>query len=137
MKRVIIFGPGGSGKSTLAVRLGEIMGLPVIELDTMFWGPGLTAMNLDEWANRQQRIVMEDRWIMDGDLGPYDAPEVRLRMADTIILLDLSIARCAWRAIRRSRERTDFWLWLLSCAYAGPRRRCVPGEPCGSTHSIP
>ena len=50
---------------------------------------------------------------MDGDLGPYDAPEVRLRMADTIILLDLSIARCAWRAIRRSRERADFWLWLL------------------------
>lgn len=50
---------------------------------------------------------------MDGDLGSYDAPEVRLRMADTIILLDLSIARCAWRAIRRSRERADFWLWLL------------------------
>jgi adenylate kinase family enzyme len=36
MKRVVIFGPGGSGKSTLAVRLGEITGLPVIELDRMF-----------------------------------------------------------------------------------------------------
>jgi adenylate kinase family enzyme len=33
MKRVVIFGPGGPGKSTLAVRLGEITGLPVIELD--------------------------------------------------------------------------------------------------------
>ena len=36
MKRVVIFGPGGSGNSTLAVRLGEITGLPVIELDKMF-----------------------------------------------------------------------------------------------------
>lgn len=44
---------------------------------------------------------------------PYDAPETRLRIADTIVFLDFSIARCVWRAIRRSRERADFWLWLL------------------------
>jgi nicotinamide riboside kinase len=36
MKRVVIFGPGGSGNSTLAVRLDEITGLSVIELDKMF-----------------------------------------------------------------------------------------------------
>jgi hypothetical protein len=61
----------------------------------------------------QQKIVAENQWIMDGDLGPYDAIEVRLRGADTIIFLDFSIVRCAWRAARRSRERLDFWLWLL------------------------
>jgi len=51
---------------------------------------------------------------MDGDLGPYDAVEVRLGAADTIILLDFSFARCAWRTIRRSRERGDFWRWLVA-----------------------
>jgi hypothetical protein len=61
----------------------------------------------------QQRLVAQDRWIIDGDLGPYDAVEVRLRAADTVILLDFSFVRCAWRALRRSRERADFWLWLL------------------------
>jgi len=25
----------------------------------------------------------------------------------------LSLARCAWRAFRRARERADFWLWLF------------------------
>jgi hypothetical protein len=50
---------------------------------------------------------------MDGDLGPYDAIEVRLQAADTIIFLDFSIVRCAWRAVWRLRERVDFWLWLL------------------------
>lgn len=51
---------------------------------------------------------------MDGDLGPNDAVEVRLRAADTIILLDFSIIRCAWRALWRSRERADFWRWLVA-----------------------
>ncbi len=58
---------------------------------------------------------------MDGDLGAYDAVQVRLRRADTVILLDFSLVRCAWQAITRSRERADFWRWLL--AY---RRKYLP-----------
>jgi adenylate kinase family enzyme len=113
MKRVVILGPGGSGKSTLAVRLGEITGLRVIDLDKVFWQPGLVATPRDQWIEVQRRLVEEDEWIMDGDLGTYDAVEVRLRAADTIVFLDFSLVRCAWRAVRRSRERADFWLWLL------------------------
>lgn len=113
MKRVLILGPGGSGKSTLAARLGKITGLPVIELDKVFWQSGVLPMPRDQWVELQQSLVEEDRWIIDGDLGPYDAVEVRLRAADTIIFLDFSLVRCAWRALRRSRERADFWFWLL------------------------
>jgi adenylate kinase family enzyme len=112
MKRVVILGPGASGKSTLAARLGEITGLSVIELDKVFWRPGLGPTPRDQWVKVQQRLVEENAWIMDGDLGPYDAVEVRLRAADTVIFLDFSLVRCAWRALRRSRERADFWLWL-------------------------
>lgn len=113
MKRVVIFGPGASGKSTLAVRLGEITGLGVIELDKVFWRPGLVPTPRDQWVKIQQMLVEANAWIMDGDLGAYDAVEVRLRAADTVIFLDFSLVRCAWRALRRSRERADFWLWLL------------------------
>ena len=42
-------------------------------------------------------------------------------MADTIVVLDFSLPRCAWRAFRRSRERADFWLWVLAW-----RRRSRP-----------
>jgi adenylate kinase family enzyme len=114
MKRVVIIGRGASGKSTLARRLREITGLPVIELDKVFWRPGLLATPRDQWVVIQEKLITEDEWIMDGDLGPYDAVEVRLRAADTIILLDFSLVRCVWRAIRRSRERADFWLWVLT-----------------------
>lgn len=114
MKRVIILGRGASGKSTLAARLGEITGLPVIELDKIFWQPGLVAIPRDEWVKIQDKLAAQEKWIMDGDLGPYDALEIRLPAADTILFLDFSLPRCAWRAIRRSRERADFWHWLIT-----------------------
>jgi len=117
MRRVVIIGRGASGKSTLARRLGDITGLPVTEVDKIFWQPGLIATPREQWVVMQEKLVAGDRWIMDGDLGPYDAVEVRLRSADTIIFLDFSLVRCAWRAIRRSRERADFWRWLLAYRY--------------------
>jgi adenylate kinase family enzyme len=114
MKRIVILGRGASGKSTLARRLGELTGLPVIELDKLFWQSGLTATHRDQWVSLQENLIAEDRWILDGDLGPYDAIEVRLRAADTVIFLDFSLVLCAWRAVRRSRERSDFWRWLVA-----------------------
>lgn len=69
----------------------------------------------------QQGLIERERWIMDGDLGPYDIVEVRLRSADTVIFLDFSFVRCAWRPIRRFPERADFWRWLFAC-----RRRSRP-----------
>ncbi|PYT67115.1 MAG: adenylate kinase [Acidobacteria bacterium] len=116
MKRVAIIGRGASGKSTLAMRLGEITRLP---LDKVFWQPRLVATPRDHWVAIQERLVAEEEWIMDGDLGLYDVVEIRLRSADTILFLDFSLLRCAWRAIRRSRERADFWRWLLAYRWQG------------------
>jgi len=107
MKRVITTGPGAAGKSTLAIRLGEVTSLPVIELDKLFWRPGLTPAPRDQWAAIQRELAAHESWIMDGDLGPYDVLDVRLHAADTIVFLDFSPARSTWRAIRQSRERAD------------------------------
>src|SRR5882762_3834746 len=59
MKRVVILGRGASGKSTLARLLGEITGLPVIELDKVFWQPGLAATPRDQWVVVQERLIAE------------------------------------------------------------------------------
>jgi len=72
-------------------------------------------------AAGKSTLAVRLTWIMDGDLGPYDVIDVRLHAADTVVFLDFSLLRCAWRAIRRSRERADFWWWLLSY-----RRRSRP-----------
>jgi hypothetical protein len=114
MNRVVILGRGASGKSTLARSLGEITRLPVIELDKVFWRAGLIPTPRDQWVAVQEKLIVKDSWIIEGDLGPYDAVEVRLRAADTIIFLDFSLIRCAWRTAWRSRERADFWRWLIA-----------------------
>ena len=58
---------------------------------------------------------------MEGDLGPYDAPAARLARADNVLTLDFGLMRFVWRAVRRSREKADFWRWLLTW-----RRRARP-----------
>jgi adenylate kinase family enzyme len=106
---VVIIGRAAAGKSTLARSLGQST-----EIDKVFWQPGLIATPRDQWIEAQERLVARDHWIIEGDLGRYDAVEVRLRAADTIIFLDYSLPRCFWRAIRRSPERADFWRWLVA-----------------------
>jgi adenylate kinase family enzyme len=114
VERVVILGRGGSGKSTAARRLGAKTGLPVVELDKKFWRSDLTPTPPLEWRRFQEELISPDRWIADGDLGPYDSVDVRLAAADTVVVLDFSLLRCALQSLRRSRERADFWLWVWS-----------------------
>lgn len=113
MKRVVVFGRGGSGKSTLCRRLAQLTGLPVIELDTIYWDESLRPLTPEEWSRRQSIVVQADEWILDGDLGPYDVTEPRLSRADTVIIMDTSLTTCVWRAVRRGRQRFDFWAWVF------------------------
>ncbi len=110
---MVILGRGGSGKSALSRLLSDVTGIPAVELGALFWQPGPTPMDPSRWAACQQELVQRDRWILDGDLGPYDtALEVRLRAADTIIVLDFPFPRCAWRTLRRGREQAEYCRWV-------------------------
>jgi len=121
VQRVVVLGRGGAGKSTFARRLAGLTGLPVVELDRLFWQDGLRPLSPEQWAEIQEQLAGGDRWILDGDLGPHDVLAPRLRRADAVVVLDFSLPRSAWRAARRGRERTDFWRWVV--AY---RRRWLP-----------
>lgn len=80
----------------------------------MFWSDDLRPTPPEKWAEIQRELSEPDEWILDGDLGPYEVLRVRLELADTVVVLDLPTWLCAWRALRRSRERLDFWRWLLT-----------------------
>jgi hypothetical protein len=75
-----------------------LTGLPAIELDKHLWSRDLGPLSLHQWKALQRNMISAERWILDGDLGPYDGPEVRLNAADTVIVLDFALWRCAWRA---------------------------------------
>ena len=121
VQRVVVVGRGGAGTSTAAVRLGQITGLPVIELDEHFWSADLRPSAPEEWARVTRDLAGRPCWVMEGDLGPHDVLAPRLRRADTVLVLDYGLLRCVWRALRRSRERADFWRWVVTW-----RRRSRP-----------
>lgn len=122
MRRVVILGRGGAGKSALSRQLSDATRIPAVELDALFWQPGPVPIDKSRWAGRQHDLVQRASWILDGDLGPYDeALDVRLRAADTIVVLDFTFPRCAWRTLRRGREQAEYWRWVW--AY---RRRSLP-----------
>ncbi|MEU4667677.1 hypothetical protein AB0F91_06855 [Amycolatopsis sp. NPDC023774] len=72
MRRVVLLGRGGAGKSTFAGWLGAALDLPVVELDALFRPPDLTPVAPGRWAEVQEEPASEPRWLLDGDLGPYD-----------------------------------------------------------------
>ena len=99
MERIIIIGCGGAGKSTLARKLGEMLDLPVVHLDKLFWKPGWVEMEREEFDALIQAELKKEKWIMDGNFN-RTLPE-RIRYCDTIIYLDFSRIACLMGVLKR------------------------------------
>jgi adenylate kinase family enzyme len=100
VQRVAVVGSGGAGKTTFARELGARTGLPVVHLDHVFWQPGWIELPRDEWSAVQERLVADDRWVIDGNYG--GTFDIRFVRADTVIVLALPRVTCVTRAFLRS-----------------------------------
>jgi adenylate kinase family enzyme len=99
MKRILVIGSSGSGKSTFARRLGEILNLDVIHLDSLFWHSGWVETPKDEWRVKVEQSLHGDSWIMDGN---YSATmDLRLPICDTVIWLETPRIICVYRILKR------------------------------------
>ena len=109
MRRVVVIGSGGSGKSTLAAALARRLGVPHVELDALFWGPGWRASGdtpegMASFKKRVELATAGDGWVADGNYSPVrDALWPR---ADTIVWLDYPLAVVLWRLLRRTLRRS-------------------------------
>src|SRR3982751_1716212 len=99
MKKILVIGSGGAGKSTFAQRLGAILKLEVIHLDSLYWSSGWVEMPKDEWRTMVDELLKKDSWIMDGNYG--GTLDIRLEAADTVVFLDISRLICLWRILKR------------------------------------
>lgn len=94
-----MIGSGGAGKSTFARQLGEILKIKVIHLDALYWNPGWVKTPSEEWEKKQESLVKEESWIIDGNFS--SSLDIRMEEADTIIFLDFPRTLCLYRAIKR------------------------------------
>ncbi|MGD6899395.1 hypothetical protein [Bacillus infantis] len=82
MKKAIIIGSAGAGKSTFAKRLGEMTGIEVIHLDSLFWHEGWVPTGREEWIRIQEGLLRKEQWILDGNYG--GTMDMRMEASDSI-----------------------------------------------------
>lgn len=68
--RVVIRGNSGTGKTTLADQLSQILNVPVIHMDELFWAPGWVKRTDEEvLAKLESRLndAKDTGWVIDGN----------------------------------------------------------------------
>jgi adenylate kinase family enzyme len=111
VQRVSVVGNSGSGKTTLGAALGRAMGVPHLELDSVFHQPNWEPLDRDEFRRLVSEFVAADRWVIDGNYS--SVRDLIWARADTVVWLDLPRRRVMrqllWRTIRRGALRMELW----------------------------
>lgn len=139
MRRVAVVGCTSAGKSTLGQELSHRLGVPFVDLDVLYWGPGWTP--LPDFRERVAAAVEEPGWVIAGSY--MMVKDLIWRSADTVVWLDYGLLTIFWRLLRRTLRRwwkreqlfggnreslwthlctRDSLFWWLLTTY-GPRRR--------------
>jgi adenylate kinase family enzyme len=110
--KIAVVGTSGSGKTTVARELARRLGVPHVELDALFHGPGWAETPAEEFRRRVAAATDGDGWVVDGN---YDSKlgDLVLGRADTVVWLDLPLRVALTRVTRRTvgRIRTGEELW--------------------------
>ena len=112
--RVSIYGNSGSGKTTLGRELGAILGVPYVELDSVFHAhPNWVDLSRAEFRARVTELLEANPagWVLDGNYSA--ARDITLPLADTVVWLHLPFRvvypRLARRTVVRSFQHAELW----------------------------
>lgn len=104
-ERILILGRTGSGKTTLARELAAAIGVPHVELDALYFGPGFSTVPLPLLRERTTAAIGVDRWVTDGNKSAVR--DLVWPRADTVVWLDYPLAVSLWRLGKRALWRTS------------------------------
>jgi adenylate kinase family enzyme len=103
VERVSVVGNSGSGKTTLAAAIAAALGVPHLELDSVFHQPDWTELPLAEFRASVTAVVAGERWVVDGNYRQVQ--DIVWARADTVVWLDYRRARVMRQVIGRTLSR--------------------------------
>jgi adenylate kinase family enzyme len=111
VQRISVVGNSGSGKTTLAKALATSLGVPHLELDSVFHQPGWQPLDRDAFRTRVGDFTAQPGWVADGNYSAVQ--DLIWGRADTVIWLDLPRRRVMRQLISRTLRRmvTGAELW--------------------------
>jgi adenylate kinase family enzyme len=109
--RIVVQGASGSGKSSLATALADSLGVPQLELDSLYHQPGWTYLDVGEFRRLVSAFASEPAWIVDGNYS--QVRDLLWPRANIIVFVDLPrrvvMARLIKRTLRRMLRHEDLW----------------------------
>ena len=111
MQRVSVVGTSGAGKSTFALALAGVLGVPSLELDSVYHQADWTPLPAEEFRRRVAAVAAEPGWVIDGNYSTVR--DLVWDRADTVVWLDLPkrtvMRRVIWRTLRRAAGHVELW----------------------------
>jgi adenylate kinase family enzyme len=106
-----LVGSPGSGKTTVGRTLASSLGVPFVELDSIFHQPGWQELSREDFRERVGGVVAEPEWVVDGNYSVVR--DLVWDRADSVVWLDLPrrlvMRRIILRTVRRAVTRERLW----------------------------
>jgi len=129
--RILILGRTGSGKTTLARELAAGLGVPHVELDSLYFGPDFSTAPLELLRERTTAAIAGERWVTDGNKRVVR--DLVWPRADTVVWLDYGVHVSLWRLAKRARARTSS---LSAQAAESGRRSGLPKQMLAAARGV-
>lgn len=97
----MVAGVSGVGKTSLAQRIAGVTGIPHVEIDSLFHGPGWQPR--EEFLDDVRALVATDMWVTEWQYT--DARPLLARRAQVLVWLDLPTPVAMMRLTRRTVDR--------------------------------
>lgn len=104
VRRFSVVGTAGSGKTTVARQVAQILHIPHVEMDALYWGPNWTPAALSIFRQRLADHVSHDAWVVDGNYSV--ARDIVWQRAQVVVWLDYGLPVILWRLLRRTLRRS-------------------------------